>query len=99
MICSPVLIESEPFEWALFKDVEAGELIDPAVTLLSGVVSGARPTFCMTEADMIGEAGDIELIVMTSMYCLRCCGPCAVPRRGGVRQTSTTARIPRSLQR
>jgi hypothetical protein len=36
----------------------------------SGVVSGARPRFCMTEADMRGDGDDIELTVMPAMYCL-----------------------------
>lgn len=39
-----------------------------ADTRASGIVWGVRLRFCMTDADMSGEADEIELVVIIPMY-------------------------------
>ena len=87
MSCSPVLIESEPFACASFREVAAA--------------SGARLRFCMTEADMTGDAADIELTVMAPIYCSRSRKETAGRARycAAECQASMTALMPSSAQR
>lgn len=45
----------------LFRSVSADELI----------AEEGRLRFCTADADMIGDAEEIKLVVMTPMYCVR----------------------------